>query len=190
VATQAYKGSSGVFDMASHKLIEMISRFNQGEFATGRDDDSRTNFFVGGAFNCASLRLENEAKRFQRKVQAGARFIMTQPVFDLETAREVATQAAPLGVPLILGIMPLVSERNAEFLHHEVPGIRVPEAVRERMKDKRGESGRKEGVAISKELMVEIAPLVQGFYLITPMNRYEMIAELTRFAHTLATTHA
>jgi methionine synthase I (cobalamin-dependent)/5,10-methylenetetrahydrofolate reductase len=186
VATQAYKGSSGVFDMASHKLIEMISRFNQGDFATARDGESRTNFFVGGAFNCASLRLENEVKRFQRKVQAGARFIMTQPVFDIETARRVTESARPLGVPLILGVMPLVSERNAEFLHHEVPGIDVPEGVRKRMTGKRGDAGRKEGVAISKELMGEIAPHVQGYYLITPMNRYEMIAELTQFAHSMA----
>ena len=186
VATQAYKGSSGVFDMASHKLIEMISRFNQGEFATGKDGGARTNFFVGGAFNCASRKLENEVKRFQRKVQAGARYIMTQPVFDIEKAREVTAAVRPLGVPLILGVMPLVSERNAEFLHHEVPGIDVPESIRERMKGKRGEKGRAEGVAISKELMEEIAPEVQGYYLITPMNRYEMIAELTRHARSFA----
>lgn len=190
VATQAYKGSSGVFDMASHKLIEMISRFNQGEFATGKDGDARTNFYVGGAFNAASRKLENEVKRFQRKVQAGARYIMTQPVFDIEKAREVVAAARSLNVPLILGIMPLVSERNAEFLHHEVPGIDVPESVRERLQGKRGESGRKLGVEISKELMQEIAPEVQGFYLITPMNRYDMIAELTRFAHSLTPAKA
>ena len=184
VATQAYKGSSGVFDMASHKLIEMISRFNQGDFATGAD--VRTNFFVGGAFNCASRKLENEVKRFQRKVQAGARFIMTQPVFDIAKAREVIEAARPLGVPLVLGIMPLVSERNADFLHHEVPGIDVPESVRTRMVGKRGEKGRAEGVEISKELMGEIAHEVQGFYMITPMNRFDMIAELTKYAHTLA----
>jgi 5,10-methylenetetrahydrofolate reductase len=80
----------------------------------------------------------------------------------------------------------LVSERNAEFLHHEVPGIDVPEAVRKRMAGKRGEAGRKEGIEISKEFMADIAPHVQGYYLITPMNRYEMIAELTQFAHALA----
>ncbi|MBZ0136364.1 MAG: bifunctional homocysteine S-methyltransferase/methylenetetrahydrofolate reductase [Planctomycetes bacterium] len=190
VATQAYKGSSGVFDMASHKLIELISRFNQGDFATGKDGGARTDFFVGGAFNAASRKLENEVKRFQRKVQAGARYIMTQPVFDIAKAREVVEAARPLNVPLVLGIMPLVSERNAEFLHHEVPGIDVPESIRERMAGKRGESGRKLGVEISKELMHEIAPEVQGFYLITPMNRYDMIAELTRFAHSLTPAKA
>jgi homocysteine S-methyltransferase len=84
-----------------------------------------------------------------------------------------------------MGVMPLVSERNAEFLHNEVPGIQVPEAVRKRMTGKRGEAGRKEGVAICKEMMGEIAGQVQGFYLITAMNRYDMIAELTRYAHSL-----
>jgi methionine synthase / methylenetetrahydrofolate reductase(NADPH) len=186
VATQAYQGSSGVFDMASHKLIELISSFNQGDFDGGKHA-LRTDFYVGGAFNCASRKLENEVRRFQRKIQAGARFVMTQPVFDLARAREVVTACAGLGVPLLLGVMPLVSERNAEFLHHEVPGIEVPEAVRKRMAGLRGEKGRAEGQEIARELMAEMAHEVQGFYLITPMNRYEIIAQLSSFAHNLPT---
>lgn len=190
VATQAYQGSSGVFDMASHKLIELLSRFNQGEFSTGRDGDARTNFYIGGAFNSASRKLENEVKRFQRKMQAGARFIMTQPVFGIERAREVTAACREVRLPLLLGVMPLVSERNAEFLHHEVPGIEVPEDVRKRMAGLKGEKGRAAGTAIARELMEAIAPEVQGFYMITPMNRYEMIAELTRYAHSLAPSRA
>ncbi|MBK9975484.1 MAG: bifunctional homocysteine S-methyltransferase/methylenetetrahydrofolate reductase [Planctomycetes bacterium] len=190
VATQAYKGSSGVFDMASHKLIEMISSFNKGEFTAGRGENFRTAFFVGGAFNCASLKLENEVKRFERKMIAGARFIMTQPVFDLDTAKRVSDACASLNLPLILGVMPLVSERNAEFLHHEVPGIDVPESVRARMAGKSGKAGREEGLAIAREMMQQIAPHVQGYYLITPMGRYEMIADLTRFAKSLAPARA
>ncbi len=184
VATQAYQGSSGVFDMASHKLIEMISRFNQGEFAGA---EARTTFFVGGAFNCASRKLENEVKRFARKAQAGARFIMTQPVFDTARAREVVAACRELRLPLILGVMPLVSERNAEFLHHEVPGIDVPDEIRKRMTGLKGEAGRAMGLSIAREMMEAVAPEVQGFYLITPMNRYEMIADLTRFALSLQT---
>ncbi|MBK8205918.1 MAG: bifunctional homocysteine S-methyltransferase/methylenetetrahydrofolate reductase [Planctomycetes bacterium] len=190
VATQAYQGSSGVFDMASHKLIELISRFNQGEFATGGQEGARTGFFVGGAFNCASRKLENEVKRFQRKVQAGARFIMTQPVFDLGRACEITSACRELNVPLVLGVMPLVSERNAEFLHHEVPGIDVPEAIRKRMAGLKGDKGRAEGIAIAKEMMQGIAPEVQGFYMITPMNRFDMIAELTKYAHSLSPANA
>jgi methionine synthase / methylenetetrahydrofolate reductase(NADPH) len=185
VATQAYQGSSGVFDMASHKLIELISSFNRGDFDTGKNG-LRTNFYVGGAFNCASRKLENEVKRFQRKIQAGARFIMSQPVFDIQRARKVTQACGVLNVPLLLGIMPLVSERNAEFLHHEVPGIDVPEATRKRMEGLRGAKGRAEGLEIAKELMSEIADEVDGFYLITPMNRYDMIADLTTHAHNLA----
>jgi homocysteine S-methyltransferase len=186
VATQAYKGSSGVFDMASHKLIEMISSFNRGEFTAGKGESYQTGFFVGGAFNCASLKLENEVKRFQRKMQAGARFIMTQPVFDPEMALSVAQICAPLGVPLLLGVMPLVSERNAEFLHNEVPGIKIPDAIRARMQGLSGKKGREAGAQIAREMMESVAPHVQGFYLITPMGRYEMIADLVRFARALA----
>lgn len=185
VATQAYQGSSGVFDMASHKLIELISRFNQGEFFTG-GGESRTGFFVGGAFNCASRKLENEVKRFARKAQAGARYIMTQPVFDLAKAREVTAACRELGLPLVMGVMPLVSERNAEFLHHEVPGIDVPEDVRRRMAGLKGDKGRAEGLKIAREMMEGIAGEVQGYYLITPMNRFDMIAELAKFANTLS----
>lgn len=184
VATQAYKGSSGVFDMASHKLIAMISDFNQGEYPS--EDGSKTGFFTGAAFNCATLKLENEVKRLERKIQAGARFVMTQPVYDAKRAHEVCDAIAPLGVPVVLGVMPLVSERNAEFLHHEVPGINVPDAIRERMTGKKGKTGRAEGAAISRELMAEVQSHVAGYYMITPMNRYEIIADLTRFARELA----
>ncbi|MHC4840126.1 MAG: bifunctional homocysteine S-methyltransferase/methylenetetrahydrofolate reductase [Planctomycetota bacterium] len=183
VSTQAHKGSTGVFDMASHKLIELISRFNNGDFGDGR---VTTSFFTGGAFNCGSRKLENEVVRFERKIAAGARFVMTQPVFDIERARRVAELTRPLGVPLVLGIMPLVSERNAEFLHHEVPGIDVPESVRKRMTGLKGPDGRAMGLEIAKELMLAISPEVQGFYLITPMGRYSMIAQLTEYAHSLA----
>jgi len=190
VATQAYKGSSGVFDMASHKLIEMIASFNRGEFTAGKGESFQTGFYVGGAFNCASLKLENEVRRFQRKMQAGARFIMTQPVFDAEMAQSVARHCAPLGVPLLLGVMPLVSERNAEFLHNEVPGIKIPDSVRGRMKGLSGKSGREAGLKIAREMMESVAPHVQGFYLITPMGRYQMIADLARLARALAPVHA
>jgi homocysteine S-methyltransferase len=81
--------------------------------------------------------------------------------------------------------MPLVSERNAEFLHNEVPGIQIPDAVRARMSGKKGKAGRAEGLALARELMQEAAPSVAGFYLITPMDRYEIVAELASFARTL-----
>ena len=115
---------------------------------------------------------------------------MTQPVFDLGRAREIASACRELKVPLVLGVMPLVSERNAEFLHHEVPGIDVPEAIRKRMARLKGDKVRAEGIAIAKEMMQGIAPEVQGFYMITPMNRFDMIAELTKYAHSLSPANA
>ncbi|MCC6573721.1 MAG: bifunctional homocysteine S-methyltransferase/methylenetetrahydrofolate reductase [Planctomycetes bacterium] len=185
VATQAYQGSSGVFDMSSAKLIEMISGINRGDFTAEHDGDLRTNFFVGCAFNSATRSMDNEAKRLGRKVAAGARFVMTQPVYSLDTARAVAAAIAPLQVPVLLGLMPLVSERNAEFLHNEVPGISIPDPIRARMAGKSGKKGREEGLAICRELMEQTASQVAGFYLITPMDRYEMVAALTQHAHSL-----
>lgn len=185
IATQAHQGSSGVFDMSSTKLIELISRINRGEFTAESDGELRTNFYIGAAFNSATRSLENESKRLLRKQQAGAGFVMTQPVFSVESARAVSAAITPLNMPVALGIMPLVSERNAEFLHNEVPGIQIPEAIRARMAGKSGKKGRAEGLAIARELMERVADSFAGFYLITPMDRYEMIAELTTFARSL-----
>ncbi len=182
VATQAYQGSSGVFDMSSAKLIEMISGINRGDFTSEHDGDLRTGFFTGCAFNSATRSMENEVKRLTRKVAAGARFVMTQPVYSLDTARAVSHAIEPLGVPVLLGLMPLVSERNAEFLHNEVPGINIPDSVRARMAGKSGKKGREEGLAICKELMDETRGRVAGYYLITPMDRYEMVAALAAHA--------
>ena len=185
IATQAHQGSSGVFDMSSTKLIELISRINRGEFTAESDGELRTNFYIGAAFNSATRSLENETKRLLRKQQAGAGFVMTQPVFSAKAADEVAATISPLRLPVLLGIMPLVSERNAEFLHNEVPGIQIPDEIRARMRGKSGKKGRAEGMAISRELMEQVSGSVAGFYLITPMDRYEMIADLTRFGKSL-----
>lgn len=185
IATQAHQGSSGVFDMSSTKLIELISRINRGEFTAEADGDLRTNFYIGAAFNSATRSLENETKRLERKKQAGAGFVMTQPVFSVEAARAVANTIAPLNMPVLLGVMPLVSERNAEFLHNEVPGIQIPESVRARMAGKSGKAGRAEGMAIAREMMEQVSEQVAGFYLITPFDRYDMIAELAKAAKSL-----
>ena len=98
---------------------------------------------------------------------------MTQAVYDGATARRILDLAAPLGIPVLLGLMPLVSGRNAEFLHHEVPGIVVPDDVRRRMKGLRGKEGRAEGLRILAETAAAVAGRARGFYIIPPFENHE-----------------
>ena len=182
VATQAYKGSSGVFDMSSYYLIKMIKAMNEGETSPRSDGELRPDFCIGGAFNSGMKRLDAEAKKTARKVDAGTCFVMTQPVYEAERAHEILDLLEPLGVKVFIGVMPLVSERNAEFLHNEVPGINVPEGVREAMRGKSGAAGREQGMALARELIDGFAARSRALYLIPSLDRFEMAAELTRHA--------
>ncbi len=185
VATQAHAESSGVFDVSSQNLMKVIRSMNEGALSPESDGSLRTKFCIGGAFNSGVKRLDAEAKRAERKVEAGASFFMTQPVFDITTANQILDLLEPLKVPVFIGVMPLLSERNAEFLHNEVPGITIPDLVRERMRGKKGKEGREEGLKLSKELLEGFAPRSRGVYLITPMGHYSMVAELARYARSL-----
>lgn len=186
IAAPEHRSGPGVFDVSSLNLIRMIRSMNDGEFSAKSGTSFKTDFCVGAAFNSGVKRLDAEASRAARKVESGANFLMTQPVYDLETADRILKLLEPLRVPVFIGVMPLVSERNAEFLHNEVPGIRIPDHVRERMRGKKGEEGRGEGLKLSMELIGGFAPRSRAVYLITPMGFYGMVAELAGFASRLS----
>jgi len=188
VATQAYKGSSGVFDLSSRGFIGLIKAVNEGEWSLGGGGGGSpvtTNFCIGTAFNSGARSLENEAKRVAKKVDAGAHFVMTQPVFDVETATTILDLMAPSGVPVFIGVLPMVSEANADFLHNEVPGIRIPDAIRARMKGYSGERGIERGKELAEELIAGFAPRSKAVYLVPPFDRYSIIAHLCAFAKSL-----
>ena len=119
--------------------------------------------------------------RLQRKVEAGADYIMTQPVYDTALIERIAEMTKSMSIPIFIGIMPLASGRNAEYLHNEVPGIQLSDAVRARMRGLEGEQGRAEGVQIAKELIDAAMKHFNGIYLMTPFMFYEMTAELTSY---------
>jgi homocysteine S-methyltransferase len=115
----------------------------------------------------------------QKKLAAGARFVQTQPVFDPQVLERLVMATRPFKVPVLLGLMPLVSARNAEFLHNEVPGIVLPEAVRQRMRGTAGPAGVREGMAICRELVRAARTLgVGGYYLIPPFGKVDLAVEL------------
>jgi homocysteine S-methyltransferase len=118
-------------------------------------------------------------RRLKLKVAAGAELVMTQPVYDREQLDRFLRDAAPLGIPVLVGLLPLASYRNAEFLHNEVPGMQVPEAIRERMRRAgTGKAARQEGVNIAREMLEAVRGRVAGAYIMPPLERYELALEV------------
>ena len=178
-------GASSVFDLNSFTLIKLLSDLNRGVNALGNPIGNPigagTGFTIGAAFNPNGQRMEVQVARLAKKVANGACFAQTQPIYDLERFERMIEQTRDLGIPILPGVLPLVSGRNAEFLHNEVPGIVIPDVIRERMAGKVGEEGIREGLAIAREFIDAAIGRVGGFYLIPPFGKYEIAVELVRF---------
>lgn len=180
-----FPGATSVFDVNSFKLIELIKKGNKGISFSGNSLREKTDFSVAAAFNPNVANLEKAVQRMERKIASGADYILTQPIYNKETFTELAQVTAHIDVPIFVGIMPLTSTKNAEFLHHEVPGIKLTDEVRARMKAAAGDRERstQESIAISKELIDEAIEHFNGIYLITPFMRYDIVAELVHYIH-------
>ncbi|AHF06274.1 bifunctional homocysteine S-methyltransferase/methylenetetrahydrofolate reductase [Desulfitobacterium metallireducens] len=174
-------GASSVFDSNSFELIRMTKQLNEGLSFSGQAMNHSAQFIVGTAFNPYVRNFETAIQRLERKIEAGADFVMTQPVYDGETLQKIYEGTKHLPIPVFVGIMPLTSQRNAEFLHNEVPGISLTEEALQRMSGLKGEKARQEGIAMSKELLDQAVKVFNGIYLITPFNYYKMTAELTEY---------
>ncbi|MEF3305752.1 bifunctional homocysteine S-methyltransferase/methylenetetrahydrofolate reductase [Paenibacillus sp. GYB003] len=174
-------GASSVYDMTSFEMIRLIKQLNEGIAFSGKPLKHKANFIVAAAFNPNVKYLEKAVQRLEKKIEAGADFIMTQPVYDARLIENVYESTKHLNVPIFIGLMPIVSENNATFLHNEVPGIQLSEEVRRRMSGLSGEKGRAMGVQIAKELLDAAMPKFNGIYLMTPMHFYEVSAQLTRY---------
>lgn len=161
-----------VFEVTSEGLVLILSRLNSGVDFAGNPLGKATNFTIGVALNLNAQDLSQEVERLKRKIDNGAHFILTQPIYDprdLERFFDLFRGSLP---PLLGGILPLRSFRHAEFLHHEVPGIVIPERLRARMAQ--AEDPKREGVAIALEVIRGIRDMVAGIYLMPPFERYEM----------------
>lgn len=174
-------GATSVFDVSSFDMIRMVKQLNEGMAFSGQTIKQKTQFSVGAAFNPNVAQFDKAIARLVRKVQTGADFIMTQPIYDEKMFERLYTATKHLSVPIFIGIMPLLSHRNAEFLHNEVPGITLSDEARQRMASYEGKRARQEGVAIAKELIDAAISYFRGIYLITPMMRYDMTVELVRY---------
>jgi len=175
-----HPGAASVYDANSIDLMKIIGRLNEGFNQAGREIHHDTRFITGCSFNPNARNQDAQLNRLERKLAAGAQYVMTQPVFDPALVVETARRTAPLGVPVFIGVWPLLNGRQAEFLHNEVPGITIPEAIRERIAGKEGEDGKREGIAIAQEMARVVLDHFPGIYLITPFLSAELTVELTR----------
>ena len=178
-----FPGATSVYDVSSIELIPLIKQLNNGISFSGKPLKQKTYFSVSAAFNPNVRVLEKAVKRMERKIECGADSFITQPVFTKEKIKEIYEATKHLNVPIFIGIMPLTSLKNAEFLHNEVPGMKLSEEIMERMRafDGDKDKSRQMGIEIAKELINTALKYFNGIYLITPFLRYEMTAELAAY---------
>ncbi len=180
-----HPGATSVYDVTSIELLKIVSQMNAGVNANGKSIKNSTRFVAGCTFNPNARNIEPQLSRLERKIAAGAQYVLTQPVFDSARLRLLAERTKPFGIPIFPGIWPLLSGRQAEFLHNEVPGILIPDMVRERMRGKEGAEGQEIGVQIAKEMCEEALLSFRSIYLITPFLRYDTTVELAQFIRSL-----
>jgi len=169
-----YPDATAVFDVDSIGLTNVVGRLNRGLDIGGQGIGSATSFHIGVQVNPGAEDLEAEVRRFMFKVEAGAEYAITRPVFDLHTFERLYTRIASAGIPIIVGLWPFESTLNAEYMANEVPGVRVPEAVVERMRRAaEGEAAAAEGVAIARELGTQLKGTVQGVHVAAPSGRID-----------------
>jgi methionine synthase / methylenetetrahydrofolate reductase (NADH) len=158
-----YPDATAVFDVDSIGLTNVVSRLNRGCDVGGQSIGAPTAFHVGVSVNPSASNLEHELRRFDYKVEAGAEFVVTRPVFDLRAFEAFVRRIEGARLPILAGVFPFESARNAEFLANEVPGVRVPDALLERMRGAEGRNGAThEGITIAREIAADLRGMVQG----------------------------
>lgn len=177
----AYPNTTGVWDIDSTGLIRTLRGMNEGHDAAGSSLGAHSSFHIGCALNLNMTddEIEQEIEKYHRKIEAGAHYIMTQPIYDMAPLERFLQRVGTPPIPLILGCIPLHSSRHAEYLHNEVPGITIPDAVRKQMREA-GEHGHEEGLRLAHELLVQARSKVHGVYLMPSYGRYDIVGELTR----------
>jgi homocysteine S-methyltransferase len=174
-----FPDATPVYDLDSIGILKLASRLNHGVDPGGKSLGGATSFLLATGAEPAALNYSREILRLRLKKAAGAEMVMTQPVYDPDVLTRFLDDVEPLGMPVLVGLLPLASFRNAEFLHNEVPGMQVPEMVRERMrKAGGGATGRKEGVQIARGMLEAVRHRVAGAYIMPPLEKHELALEV------------
>jgi homocysteine S-methyltransferase len=173
-----YPEATAVFDVDAIGLVHIVRNLNRGLDIGGNPMGSQTTLLIGVGANPGALNLDEEIRRFEYKVEAGAEYVVTQPVFDLKLLENFLKRIEHAKIPVVCGVWPLTSFRNAEFMVNELR-VPVPEQFLERMRvADSGEKARQEGVAIAREMVTRVRSMVQGVQLSAPFGRYQLAVEV------------
>jgi len=177
-----YPDATAVFDFDAIGLVGMAEQLNKGMDLIGNPIGKPASFFIGVGANPGAQNFDEEMGRLEKKIEAGAQFIMTQPVFDVAYIERFMKRLDSMKkIPVMLGLLPLYSFKNAEFVHNEVPGMNIPEDLRKRMEAcKTKEAGMEEGIKIARELLVQCKPGMSGVYTMPPFGLAHLAVEVLR----------
>ena len=181
IRTGDYPDATAVFDIDSIGLTNLVHQLNHGMDIGGRRLKLPTSFHIGVGVNPGAVNFDEEIRRFAWKVKAGAEFAITQSIFDLTLFERFIEYIEPMRIPVIAGIWPLTSYKNAEFMNNELPGVTVPDEIMTRMREaENAERAMQEGVAIAAGILENISNLVDGVQISAPFNRYGLALEVLR----------
>jgi len=176
-----YPDATAVFDIDAIGLTNMVNKLNHGLDIGNNPIGEPTSFSIGVGVNPGAVNMEEELRRFEWKIEAGAEYAITQPVFDIQQLRDFLKRIEHCRIPIVAGIWPLVSFRNAEFLHNEVPGVQVTPDIMDRMRAASAiskEAGRDEGLKIARESLAEVRDLIQGVQVSAPFGNVKYALEV------------
>jgi homocysteine S-methyltransferase len=175
-----YPDATAVFDVDAIGLVNILNRLNHGLDIAGNPIGTPTSFHIGVGANPGAINLDQELRRLDWKVEAGAEFIVTQPVFDLELFEAFLKRTEHIRLPVVAGLWPLASLRNAEFMNNEVPGCHVPDSIMERMRRQSDskDAARAEGISIARETLEMMKPSIAGVQISVPFGRIDTVAEI------------
>jgi homocysteine S-methyltransferase len=176
-----YPFATPVYDLDSIGLLKLAADLNRGLDPGGKEIAGQTSFLLATGAEPAALDYDRELRRLEQKILAGAELVMTQPVYDGRLIERFLDDVKSFKAPVMVGLLPLASHRNAEFIHNEVPGMRIPEEIRARMaKVGQGPAARAEGVKIAQEALTAVKARVAGAYIMPPFDRVDAALEILK----------
>jgi methionine synthase I (cobalamin-dependent)/5,10-methylenetetrahydrofolate reductase len=172
-----YPHATSVFDVDSIGLIRAVHSMNEGLDLIGNPILQKTSFLIACAANPRAGDSDREISRLEKKIEAGADIIFTQPIYEMRTLEQFTRQAERWHKPVMLGLLPLRSYRHAEFLHNEIPGMTIPDSIRETLR-KAGEKAATVGIQLTQDFLKDARELVCGAYLMPPFKRYDIVPQV------------
>ena len=172
-----YPHATSVFDVDSIGLIRAVRAMNEGRDLMGNTIIQKTSFLIACAANPKADDMDREVDRLEKKIEAGAEIVFTQPIYEMQTLEQFIKRCEQWRRPVMLGLLPLRSYRHAEFLHNEIPGMVIPESIREALR-RAGDKAAGVGVQLTQEFLKEARHLVAGAYLMPPFKRYDVVPQV------------